>query len=177
MKREITLPKWQSREKSGGQKERCGGLEQRQRVERLRQVEKIGETSDSKVSTESRRPGSPFHPALLQPSPQALLHVAPSRAQALNSPPTGLDSGRNADHRTFAGLGDPERPCWSAVPATWGRGVTLLLAEAFDWSEGGVLGCPPAGPLPTKAGPEGSQLEREESGRCSWKGAGPRARS
>lgn len=52
-----------------------------------------------------------------------------------------------------------------------------MLADAFDWSEGGVLGCPPAGPLPTKAGPEGSQLEREELGRRSWKGAGPRARS
>lgn len=150
LKREITLPKWQSREQSGGQKERCRGLEQRQRVER--QTATSGENRRNKrqqsVSTETRRPGPPFHPALLQPSPQALLHVAPSRAQALNSPPTGLDSGRNADHRTFAGLADPERPCWSAVPATWGRGVTLLLADAFDWSEGGVLGCPPAGPLP-----------------------------
>lgn len=46
------------------------------------------------------------------------------------------------------------------------------MANASDWPEGGVLGYPPVGPLPTKAGPEGSQLEKEEQGRRSWKGAG-----
>lgn len=178
---------WSWKEKSPFQSGRAGsktavrrkrrvvrGLEQRQRVER--QTATSGENRRNKrqqsVSAETRR-----HPALLQSSPKALLHDAPSRAQVLNSPPSGLDSGRKADHLTLAGLADPELPCWSAVPATWGGGVTLLLADVFDWSEGGVLGCPPAGPLPTKAGPEGSQLEREEPGRYSWKGAGPRARS
>lgn len=82
------------------------------------------------MSADTRRPGSPFHPALLQPCPQALLRVAPSRAQARNSPPTGLDYGRYADHRTFAGLAEPERPCRSASRPR-GKGALLCCGRTL----------------------------------------------
>lgn len=39
-----------------------------------------------RVSAETQRPGSLSRLALLQPSPPALLKIAPGRAQALNSP-------------------------------------------------------------------------------------------
>lgn len=86
-----------------------------------------------RVSAETQRPGSLSRLALLQPSPPALLKIAPGRAQDLNSPQIRLDSGRDTDHRTFAGFAEPERPSWSAVRATWGGGVAKLIAKASDW--------------------------------------------
>lgn len=93
-----SLSKWPSREQSGGQKKRGRhtrtGIETKEWKDRQRQVEKIGETSGSKsVRAEIGQPGSLSCLAVLQPSVPALLHVAPGRAQGLNSPQVGLDSG------------------------------------------------------------------------------------
>lgn len=78
------------------------GTETKEWKDRQRQVEKIGETSGNKVRAETRQqPGSLSRLAVLQPSPPTLLHMAPGRAQGLNSPRLGLDSGRDTDHRTL----------------------------------------------------------------------------
>lgn len=164
--------------RSKGRRKDARGLEQRQKSAKTDSDKWRKSAKRAAAKCERGAPAAGF--AVPPGAPAALSPGTASRrsgySPSLSSPQTGPDSGRHADHRTFAGLAEPERWGWSAVRATWGGGVARLTAGASDWPEGGVLGCPPAGPLPTKAEPEGSQLERAEPGRRSWKGAGPGAR-
>lgn len=175
-----SLSTGQSTEESGPQKERGKSHEDWNRDKRVeRQTATNGENwrneLQQSVSAETRRLGSLSHLALLQPSPR---HCFTSlRVELKPSSRHKLGWTQAATLTNVLLLAWPNR----RVPAgAWSRprgggGVVQLMENASDWPEGGVLGCPPAGPLPTKAGPEGSQLEREGPGWRSWKGAGPGA--